>query len=98
MSFEVIHPKELHEYLGRSDVIIVDLRDKEDYLSYHLKGAVNIPYEELLERKKWLMSYPVIIFYCDRGNVSLMAARDLKDWNNKIITVSGGVHQFRELF
>ncbi|KSV58152.1 rhodanese-like domain-containing protein [Acetivibrio ethanolgignens] len=98
MGFEVIHPKELEEYLGRSDVIIVDLRDKKEYLEYHLKGAVNIPYEELEDRKKWLLPYPIIIFYCDRGNVSLMAARDLKDWKNRIITVSGGVHQFRELF
>ena len=98
MSFEVINPKELKGYFERKDVIIVDLRDKEEYLEYHLTGAVNIPYDELEDRNKWLKRYPVIVFYCDRGNVSLMAARDLKDWENKVITVSGGVHQFRELF
>lgn len=98
MSFEVINPKELKRYLNRKGVIIVDLREREEYLEYHLDGAVNIPYEELPEREKWLKRYPTIIFYCDRGNVSLMAARDLKDWNNQVITVSGGVHQFRELF
>lgn len=97
MSFEVINPRQLDGYLGRKDVIIVDLREKEEYLEYHLAGAVNIPYEELSERKHWLRRYPVIIFYCDRGNVSLMAARDLKDWTNQVITVSGGVHQFRNL-
>lgn len=98
MGFEVIHPKELKAYMGRSNVIIVDLREKEEYQSYHLEGAINIPYEELENRKEWLRQYPVIIFYCDRGNVSLIAARDLKDWRNKVITVSGGVHQFREFF
>lgn len=97
MSLEVIHPKELREYMGREGAVVVDLREKEEYLEYHLPGAVNIPYEELSEWKKWLKQYPIIIFYCDRGNVSLMAARDMKDWDSQVLTVSGGVHQFRKL-
>lgn len=98
MSFEVISPKDLKRYLGRRDVIVVDLREKEEYSEYHLAGAVNIPYDELSERTRWLKRYKTIIFYCDRGNVSLIAARDLKDWPNQVITVSGGVHQFKGLF
>jgi rhodanese-related sulfurtransferase len=98
MSFEVIHPKSLEGYIGHKDVIIVDLREREEYMEYHLTGAVNIPYERLLEEKDWLLPYPTIIFYCDRGNISLLAARDLRDWNNRILTVSGGVHQFKEFF
>lgn len=97
MSFEVISPKELGQYQGRKDVIFVDLREKEEYLEYHLEGAVNLPYEELPKQSHFLSRYPVIILYCDRGNVSLLAARDLKDWKNRVITVSGGMHQIRKL-
>lgn len=97
MSFEVIHPGKLKEYLNRKDVILVDVRDRDEYLACHLEGAVNIPYEELSERSKWLIRYPTIIFYCERGNISLMAARDLKDWENHVITVSGGLYQLQKM-
>lgn len=97
MGFEVIHPRELQSYLKHKDAVLVDLREKEEYLKYHLNGAVNIPYEELSAQKKWLERYPTIIFYCDRGNISLMAARDLREWKNCVVTVSGGIQQIQKM-
>lgn len=97
MSFEIIHPRDLQDYLKRKDAILVDLREKEEYIENHLNGAVNIPYEELSEWKKWLERYPTIVFYCDRGNISLMAARELKDWKNCVVTVIGGIQQIQKM-
>ena len=43
---ETISAKMLDYYVGRSDALIIDLRDKEAYRKSHIKGAVNVPYEE----------------------------------------------------
>ena len=59
--------------LGRKDCLFVDLRDEEDYRKGHLKGAVNIPYESLQEKKEMLYGWRRIYLYCDRGNASLLA-------------------------
>ena len=45
MDFEMIAPKEVERYLHRQDTFIIDLRSPEEYRDRHLRGALNIPYE-----------------------------------------------------
>ena len=45
---------EILEYLGagvkrNEDAIIIDVRTKEEYNEYHMKDAINIPYENIVE-------------------------------------------------
>ena len=44
---ETISAKMLDYYVGRSDELIIDLRDTVSYHKSHVKGAVNVPYGEL---------------------------------------------------
>ena len=44
---ETISAKMLDYYVGRSDALIIDLRDTVSYYKSHVKGAVNVPYGEL---------------------------------------------------
>ena len=49
--------KDVSKYIYYSDVLIVDLRDSGEYKKGHIRGAWNIPYEELEGRMKQLRGY-----------------------------------------
>lgn len=83
--------EEVLKYLGRKDCIFVDLRTKEEYGTGHLRGAINIPYDDLEQEKKRLYGYRNIYLYCDRGNLSLLASRDLKKEGFPVVNLWGGI-------
>jgi rhodanese-related sulfurtransferase len=94
MSFDTIKTNDIVNYIGRPDVLIIDLRDKKEYEAGHIPAAVNIPYEELEKRKSYLPKNKLLIFYCDRGHISLMASRDLMKDGYNIKSLYGGVHAY----
>ncbi len=94
MSFETIRTNDINQYTGKTNVLIIDLRDREEFVAGHIPTAVNIPYEELEERKMDLKRYSLLIFYCDRGNISLLAARDLMKDGYNIKSLYGGLRAY----
>jgi len=74
--------------------LIIDLRNQNEYKAGHIPTAVNIPYEELEEQKSSLLRSDLLIFYCDRGHISLMAARDLMKDGYNIKSLYGGIHAY----
>lgn len=98
MSFETIRTNEIEKYIGRDDVLIIDLRDKEEYDAGHIPTAINIPYEELEQYKGRISRDNLLIFYCDRGNISLLAARDLMKDGYNIKSLYGGIKAYRGIF
>ena len=95
MPFETIRTNDIFKYIGKENVMIIDLRDREDYYKGHIPTAVNIPYDDLEENKYYLDRNNILIFYCDRGNVSLMAARDLMKDGYNMKSLYGGIRAFR---
>lgn len=95
MSFETIRANDIIRYVGRPNVLIIDLRDKEDYLKGHIPSAVNIPYEKLENESKHLNPNNLLIFYCDRGHISLIAARDLMKHGYQIKSLYGGIYGYK---
>lgn len=91
MDYRTISPKEVKQYLGREDVQVVDLRDEEAFRKLHLKGAVSIPYEELKQKEDVLDKSRMIFLYCERGSISLKAARELADAGYRTVTLIGGI-------
>ena len=79
--FKPIHIKELNEILQNDNVILIDVRPKEEYDAGHIPGARSIPLETL---ERVLETLPVgkeIIAYC-RGPYCIFsdqAIRILKD-------------------
>lgn len=91
---ETISAKMLDYYVGRPDALIIDLREEEEYRAGHVRGAVNIPYEELEEN----ISFPtekILVLYCDRGGASLKAAKELAHKGYKTRSVIGGFQAYR---
>lgn len=95
MSFDTIKTGDIIKYIGNENVMIIDLRDREEYYSGHIPTAINIPYEELEFKKKYLLRNNLLIFYCDRGNISLLAARDLVKEGYNIKSLYGGLHSYK---
>ncbi len=105
MYFETIRARDIFRYLGNGRGLLVDLRQNEKYCAGHIPGAINIPYEELQDRiqeiKKMLVGQPTgrmqppVILYCDRGNTSLLAGRDLYRAGISVLNVYGGFFYYR---
>lgn len=105
MSFENIRPEEIFRHKGNGTGMLIDLRTRKDYAASHIPGAVCIPYEELGKRipelKYWSMQCKKkfgrspLILYCDRGNTSLRAARDLFNRGFEVKNVYGGISSYK---
>lgn len=91
---EPVSGKMMDYYVGRSDTLIIDLREAEMYRKSHIRGAVNIPYK-LLEERTDLPPGKILVFYCDRGGASMMAARAFarRGWRTR--SLIGGFEAYR---
>ncbi len=94
MSFDTIRTNEIAKYIGNPNALIIDLRDRDEYDIGHIPGAVNIPYEELEDYTNRFKKSQQLIFYCDRGNISLLAARDLMKYGYNIKSLYGGIKAY----
>ena len=105
MSFENIRPEHIFRQCGNGSGLIIDLRDRTEYTREHIPGAVSIPYEELCSNipklKNWAMQcnrrfgHSSLILYCDRGNTSLRASRDLNGLGFTVKNVYGGISAYK---
>jgi rhodanese-related sulfurtransferase len=95
MDIETISAKEIEKYIARNDILIVDLRLYKDFRKGHIPSAVNIPFEQLDQHQVDFNKYRQIVLYCERGNISLLAARKLSSQGYCIINICGGIHSYR---
>ena len=99
MRYPTISLRQLDDYI-RQDISmqLIDLRSFESYQAGHVKGAVNIPFEELNDRIDELSKDLPLVFYCSRGSQSLLACRDLAGRGYRVINVANGFHYYRGEF
>ena len=67
----------IEEIISKNNYIIVDVRTKEEYDVSHIKGSINIPYDQIDENTN-LDKSKTIIVYCRSGNRSSKAYDTLK--------------------
>ena len=94
MEFEMISPSDVKKYLHQEDVLIIDLRDYDEYVSGHIEGAIHLPYDKLQDQGMFPMDM-VLLLYCDRGAASLSAARELSQQGYQVKTLAGGMRAYR---
>lgn len=104
MYFENIRPEDIFRQRGNGSGLLLDLRAREEYQNGHIPGAICLPYEELQQNIPKLRAWEVqcvrrfgraaIIVYCDRGNTSLRAARDLYNQGFYVKNVYGGISAY----
>ena len=90
MSLGTVAAREIYQYIGREDFMIIDIRDKEAFTENHILGAVNIPYRELMDTYRKLSSHKTYVLYCEHGGTSLMAAREMAKNGYEVLSVIGG--------
>lgn len=96
MMFENISVRTLDTLIDDPYVIIVDLRDESDYKKMHVKSAINIKYEKLFKRLEKLDKSKTIVLYCERGSLSLIAAKKLSELGYTVKAVIGGFNMYKE--
>lgn len=90
MSFGTISHRDIGQYSGRSDCVMIDVRDETAYRHGHIHGAVNIPYKKLMQMFWRMPSDKIYIVYCEHGGTSLMAARRMAECGYEVLSVVGG--------
>ena len=111
-SIRILPTRQLKNYLGRSDVLIFDLRNKKDYETQHIPGAVWVDFDSLERDIKRILSrnyvvnedreifnksgIKIIILYCDRGNQSILATRDLAKLGYPVVSLNGGFEKYKK--
>lgn len=83
---------------GLSDeVLLIDVRTPAEYAEEHLKGAINIPLDELDKRLDRLHGYNLIYLYCGTGNRSKQAGERLaRAGIAGVINLDGGMIAWKE--
>ncbi len=92
-NYKKITPNEAKEIMEEEDVIIIDVRTKEEYDNSHIKNAVLIPNETIGSDKLEKVSNlnQKIIVYCRSGARSKKAAMKLLKIGYKNVYDMGGI-------
>ena len=91
---ETISAREMDRYIFDKKYLVIDVRQPSEYRKMHMKGAVCIPKEYLLQRIKGIGD-SIPILYCDRGGLSMQAVRELQEQGYHAISVVGGIQAYR---
>lgn len=71
-SLETITSEDLQKRIGKNEVLVLDVRPKEEYEDGHIAKAISIPTDQLADRLNELPKNKEIIAYC-RGPLCAMA-------------------------
>ena len=80
--------------LDKEPVFMLDVRDPSEYRQDHIKGAVNIPLNELRDRMGEVPKDREVWTYCFVGQRSYYASRALSQYGYNIKNLSGGFKTF----
>lgn len=71
------------EIMKEKEYIIIDVRTKEEYNESHIKGAINIPYDEI-NKDSNIEKDKVVFVYCKSGGRSKIAYNTLKSLDYEV--------------
>ena len=81
-------------YIGRPNIVIIDLRPEEEYSHGHIRGAVNIPYDDAEEKISYSKN-KMLLLYCERGASSLAMGKVMAEKGYQVKSVIGGIRAYR---
>jgi rhodanese-related sulfurtransferase len=87
----VLPPSETWEAYQRSDLVLVDVRQRPEWRSGVVSGALLIPLNELSRRIEELPRASTIAFVCRSGHRSTVAARQARRHGIDVVSVRGGM-------
>jgi hydroxyacylglutathione hydrolase len=94
---ELIDTDELAERLEADDLLVLDVRDDDEWAEVHIPGSIHLPYGELPERQGELPRDKAIAAICSGGKRSGLAASILQreGFERVIHVANGGVGTWR---
>jgi len=94
-----IGPEEAwREMQARPEIQVVDVRDPESYLAYHVPGAISIPLAGLPRRVGVLDASRPVFVICMKGKRSLEGAQVLLEQGfGEVFTVARGTEGWKEM-
>ena len=88
--YQVIDSNQAMELINNNNPIIIDVRTKDEYNERHIKNSINIPLASINS-----INYnkeTIIILYCNYGEQSKVAAKELYNLGyTNIYTLDGGL-------
>ena len=61
----------MSDFFSNKKYKIIDLRSRSEYLTKHINGAINIPYDDLLNNyRKYLNKNEFYYLYCNTNKLS----------------------------
>ncbi len=87
--------KEIDRININTENLLIDIRDKYEYLLSHIKYAINIPYTYILTfPDKYLDFNKTYYIYCECGSKSKKAVDYLSKMGYKVIDLIGGYREY----
>jgi rhodanese-related sulfurtransferase len=98
MRIELIHPDALASRRdSREPLLVLDVREDDEFREAHIPGSIHIPYGELLERLGELPRDRPIAAVCSGGKRSGLAASLLqRDGFEGVVHIGNGVDGWRD--
>lgn len=96
LQFEAM-PSQLEAIKDKESVLILDVRDEKSFDGEHIKGAVNIPLDELPRRFHELPKEKTVVTYSwsETCPMSARAALDLAHYGYKVQELFGGIKAWK---
>lgn len=96
-SLEQVDRKDLLKRVRRDQVVVLDVRPKDEYDAAHIPSAISMPLEELKARLKQIPKNKEIVAYC-RGPYCLLAVEAVKFLKSKgyrAVRLDDGIHEWK---
>lgn len=93
--FEFISITDALKRCYEKKAILIDVRSGGAFREGHLPMAENVPLEDIIDEKFLPETDLPLIFYCDTGSSSMIAAKKMNEKGKKTYTVSGGISFYK---
>ncbi len=98
--FTAIEPKELHEKLQEGSVILIDVREEDEYNIRYIEGSINIPMSSFSLSKLPKDENKAFVFQCLSGRRSEVVYKACLDEDQKatekliVYNLKGGIKKW----
>ena len=89
MAVEEISVHDLHQ-LNLDDVVVVDVREEDEYVSGHVPSAISVPLSIVVDNVEAFRHEQTTYVICQVGGRSMRAAEFLADAGITVINIAGG--------
>ena len=93
--YDSIDVKEIDRININANNVLIDIRDKYEYILGHIKRAINIPYTYILSlTEKYLTFDKTYYIYCESGSKSRKLCLYLSENGYKVVDLIGGFKEY----